>query len=77
MLQIKVVEHCFSYKKVSGCICLSPQGVELGGSKDSHVLHIVMYKNRKVDVVSEIRPPFKSTDWRIQDRVQQVDRSPS
>ncbi len=25
MLQIKVVEHYISYKKVSGCTCLSPQ----------------------------------------------------
>ncbi len=31
---MKVVEHSISYKKLSGCLCLSPPGVELGGSKD-------------------------------------------
>ncbi len=36
-------------QKICGRICLSPSGVELGGSKDSHVWHIIMYINGKVD----------------------------
>ncbi len=36
-VQIKVVQNSISYKKLSGRICLSPQGVELGGFIDWHV----------------------------------------
>ncbi len=32
-LQIKVVKNEISYKKLSGCISLSPPGVELGAPK--------------------------------------------
>ncbi len=35
-LQVKVVTDSIWYKKVSGRICLSPLGGELGSSKDCH-----------------------------------------
>ncbi len=37
MLQIKVVRKSISYIKLRECICLSPTGVKLGGSKDWHL----------------------------------------
>ncbi len=39
LLQIKVVNHWILYKKVSRRICLSPPSrVDIGGSKDCHLL---------------------------------------
>ncbi len=32
-LQIKIVQNLISYKKLSGCICLSLPGVEVGAPK--------------------------------------------
>ncbi len=37
-LQVKVVKDSVSYKKVSGCVCLSPLGVKLGGFDDKQTL---------------------------------------
>ncbi len=34
MFQIKVLQNLISYKKLSWRICVSPSGVEQGGSKD-------------------------------------------
>ncbi len=39
----------FSYKKLSGRICLSPPGVEVAGFKDLYVSNILMYWYGKVD----------------------------
>ncbi len=36
-LQIKVVQNSILYKKVTGCIRLSPTGVELEGFKDCYL----------------------------------------
>ncbi len=52
MVQINVVQHYISGKKVGGCICLSPTGVELGAWKIATSQNIISYWNRKVDSVS-------------------------
>ncbi len=39
-IEIKVFENLISYKKVSRRTCISPPGVELGGSKNRYVLKI-------------------------------------
>ncbi len=36
MVQMKVIAESISYKKLSGRLPLSPQEVEIGGSKDSN-----------------------------------------
>ncbi len=36
MFQIKAAKESIWYQKSNECICLLPQGEELGGSKDSH-----------------------------------------
>ncbi len=56
-LQIKVVQNWISYKKVRECMCLSPPGVELWGSRDTHLWKIIMYKNGEVDSVWAPMPP--------------------
>ncbi len=56
-LKIKVVQNWISYKKVHERICLSPPGMEPGGSKDSHLWKIIMYKNGEVDSVWGSTPP--------------------
>ncbi len=50
MLQIKVVENKIRNKKLTGCTCLSPLGVQLLDSKDCryHIWNI-MYWNGKED----------------------------
>ncbi len=47
-LQIKVVRHWISSKKVRELICLSPPGVELGDSKDWQVPSIILKGNSKL-----------------------------
>ncbi len=49
IFQIKVVENYISYKKLTGRTCLSPPGVERGGSKYWHVWNIILYWNGKAD----------------------------
>ncbi len=43
-VQIKIVQNSISYKKLNGCICLSPPGVELKGSSS--------YSNRTFDEIT-------------------------
>ncbi len=49
-VQIKVVQNWISYKKVSMCICLSPQS-GARGSKDGHVWSIIMQGTGKLHLI--------------------------
>ncbi len=48
IVRIKVVQNWISYKKVNGCTCLSPPGVELPGLKDGYVSDIILYRSGKI-----------------------------
>ncbi len=50
-MQIKVVQHQISYKKVTRCTCLSSPGVKLWCLKNWYVSNIILNWNRKVDSI--------------------------
>ncbi len=52
MLQVKVVDNSIFHKKLSGCTCLSPPGVELEGSNDCQSSKFIVFLNGKVHSLS-------------------------
>ncbi len=48
MLQIKVTENYISYKKLSGCACLSLTGVERGARKIAMFEILICTETRKL-----------------------------